>query len=236
MSSTTNTALVKTETRGDVLVVQMDDGKANALSPKMLEALDQAFAAAESDAKALVLTGRAGRFSAGFDLKHMMAGPESARALVRRGAEVLMRLYGHPQPVVAACTGHALAGGALLLLCADVRVGAQGEFKLGLSEVSIGMPLPILAHELARDRLERRHFLAATLFAAQYAPDRAVDVGYLDRVVDPAEVVASASEQAQQLAKLPPVPFKLTKRSLRKRTVEHILTTLDDNIREFTGG
>ncbi len=236
MSSTTNTAIVKTEARGDVLVVQMDDGKANALSPEMLDALDQALAAAESDAKALVLTGRVGRFSAGFDLKHMMAGPDSARALVRRGAEVLMRLYHHPQPVVAACTGHALAGGALLLLCADVRVGAQGEFKLGLNEVSIGMPLPILAHELARDRLEPRHFLAATLFAAQYAPDRAVEVGYLDRVVEPGELLASALEQAQQLAKLPPVPFKLTKRSLRKRTVEHILTTLDANIREFTGG
>ncbi|HMR05169.1 MAG TPA: crotonase/enoyl-CoA hydratase family protein [Polyangiaceae bacterium] len=233
---TTAPAIVKHTRQGDVLLVQMDDGKANALSPEMLSSLDAALAAAEKDAKALVLTGREGRFSAGFDLKHMMAGPDSARALVRQGAEVLMRLYLHPQPVVVACSGHALAGGALLVLCGDVRVGAQGAFKIGLNEVSIGMPLPILAHELARDRLDPRHFLAATLFAAQYLPERAVDVGYLDRLVEPEQLVPSAILQAEELTRLPAEPYALTKRSIRRGVAEHIRATVDANIREFTGG
>ncbi|MEZ4226533.1 MAG: crotonase/enoyl-CoA hydratase family protein [Polyangiaceae bacterium] len=221
---------------GDVLVVRMDDGKANALSPAMLEALDGAMAEAEANAKALVLTGRPGRFCAGFDLKIMMSGFEHATALVRQGAKVLMRLYMHPQPVVIACSGHALAGGALVVLCGDHRVGTQGDFRIGLNEVAIGMPLPILAHELARDRLDPRHFTSATLMAEQMSPELAVAAGYLDETAAADAVMDTALAKARQLAELPAQPYKLTKRSIRRRTVDHILATVEDNIREFTIG
>ena len=223
------------ELSDEVAIVRMDDGKANALGPAMLDALDAAFDRAEREAKAVVLAGRPGRFCAGFDLKHMMAGPESARALVTRGADVLLRMYAHPQPVVVACTGHALAGGALVVLCGDVRLGTAGEFKLGLNEVAIGLPLPILAIELARDRLDPRHLTEATLLARQFDPEAARDAGYLDHVVPADQLLPRALEEARRLAGLGSVPFAASKRPLRRATIRHIRDTLDENIREFGG-
>src|SRR5438105_13642725 len=125
---------VSLERDGAVAVISIDDGKANALSPDVLSALSEAFDKAEADgASAVLLQGRPGRFSAGFDLSIMTSGVEPMRALVTQGAELLLRVFTYPVPVVAACTGHALAAGALLLLVSDVRVGAEGEFKIGLN-------------------------------------------------------------------------------------------------------
>src|SRR5690606_35275794 len=107
---------------------------------------------AEREAKAVVVLGRPGRFSAGFDLKVMMSSPDAARALVLEGGALLLRVLELPLPVVTASTGHAIAGGLLLLATGDVRLGAGGDFKLGLNEVANGMPVPIFAHELARMR------------------------------------------------------------------------------------
>ncbi len=216
-----------------VAVVRMDDGKANALSPAMLDGLDEALTRAEKEAKATVLVGRENRFSAGFDLRHMMAGPAEARALLTRGADVLMKAYGHPQPLLIACTGHALAGGALLVLTGDVRIGTLGEFKIGLNEVAIGMPLPILALELARDRLDPKKLTEATLTARQYRPRDAVTAGYLDEVLEADAVLPAVLERAGRLAQLSGMPFAASKRALRGRTIQHIRETLDANLAEF---
>lgn len=224
---------VSFELSDDVAVVRMDDGKANALSPALLDGLGEALVRAAKEAKATVLVGREGRFSAGFDLRHMMAGPAEARALLTRGADVLMNAYGHPQPLVVACTGHALAGGALLVLTGDVRYGTLGEFKIGLNEVAIGMPLPILALEMARDRLAPKKLTEATLTARQYAPPEAVQVGYLDEAVEPDQVLPAAMKRATELAQLSGTPFAASKRGLRGRTIQYIRDTLDANLAEF---
>ncbi len=224
---------VSFELSGDVAVVRMDDGKANALSPAMLDALEQALARAAKEAKAAVLVGREGRFSAGFDLKHMMAGPVEARALVTRGADVLLAAYAHPQPLVVACTGHALAGGALLVLTGDVRLGALGEFKIGLNELAIGLPLPILALELSRDRLAPKKLTEATLCARQYSPPEAMAVGYLDETAEPGALLRAALDHAKRLAKLSGPSFAASKRALRGRTIQYIRDTLEANLREF---
>src|SRR5262249_30857036 len=152
--------IVNYRAEGSTAVLTMDDGKANALSEQMLAELNQALTRAESEATAVVVAGRPNRFCAGFDLKIMMSGPAAAKAVVRSGAGLLMRVYGCPLPIVAACTGHALAGGALVLLTADHRVGAAGAFRIGLNEVSIGIPVPTLAMELARDRLATHELCA----------------------------------------------------------------------------
>src|SRR5438552_1998622 len=120
---------------GDVAIVRMDDGKANALSHASIDALNAALTAAERYAHSVVLVGRPGRFCAGFDLSVINAGPAEMQALVRRGGELAVRLFMFPRPVVAACTGHALAAGAIILMASDHRVGAQGAFKIGLNEV-----------------------------------------------------------------------------------------------------
>lgn len=208
----------------------MDDGKANALSDAMIDALSESIDRAAKEASAIVLLGRPDRFSAGFDLRVMMSGPEAAKALLRRGSALLMKLYGAPLPLVLGCTGHALAGGALVLLTGDVRVGAAGPYRLGLNEVSIGMPVPVLAMELARDRLRNEDLSRATLEARIYNPDEAARIGYLDEVVAPEELEARAMAEAARLAALPRTAYAATKERLRGRTIAHILATLESDM------
>jgi enoyl-CoA hydratase len=211
-------------------VLRMDDGKANALDPLMIDALLDALCRAEKEAKAVVLTGRPDRFCAGFDLKVMMSGRDNALALLRRGSELLMKLYGFSLPFVIACTGHALAGGALVLLTGDVRIGADGAFRLGLNEVTIGLPVPVLAMELARDRIVTAELGRATLEATLYAPEDAVRVGYLDTVVAPESVLARAKQEATRLGGLQRRAFAETKARLRGRTIAHIQATLETDL------
>ena len=221
---------------GTTALIRMDDGKANALSEAMIVELLDGLARAEKEASAVVLAGRPDRFCAGFDLRVMMSSPEAAKTLLRSGSDLLMKLYWSPLPIVAACTGHALAGGALVLLTADVRIGASGAFRVGLNEVSIGMPVPVLAMELARDRIATTELGRATLRAQIYTPEEAARVGYLDEVVPPAEVLARAKEEATKLGALSRVAYHATKKRLRGKTIEHVLSTLDADMAAITLG
>ena len=227
---------VRYESRDEVALVTLDDGKANALSLPMIAALGAALDRARSEAKAVVLTGRPGRFSAGFDLKVMLTGAAAVRELVGAGGELLLRLYEHPQPLVIACTGHALAAGALLVATGDTRIGVLGDFKLGLNEVSNGMPVPILAHELARDRLDPRELTASVLQAKIYGPEEAVRAGWLDRAVLPEELEAHAIAEARRLAELPAKAYAMTKRSLRRVMITEVRATMQLNLEQITGG
>lgn len=222
---------VRYEPDGTTAIVTLDDGKANALSHEVIEALLAALDRAEREAKAMVLVGRAEKFCAGFDLKVMMAGPDKATALLVRGSELLVRLYAAQIPLVIACTGHALAGGALVVLTGDVRLAASGAFRIGLNEVSIGLPVPVLAMELARDRLASRELPAATLMAKVYDPDGALHAGYVDAVVPAGELLARAKTEAARLSALPRTAFAATKVRLRGKTIAHIRATLADDMR-----
>jgi enoyl-CoA hydratase len=216
-----------------VAVVRMDDGKANALSVEMIDALLEALARAEGEAKALVLAGRPERFCAGFDLRVMMSGPEQATALLLRGAELLMKLYEARLPLVIACTGHALAGGALVVLTGDLRIGAQGAFKIGLNEVAIGLPVPVLAMELARDRLAKAELSRATLMAQIYNPDEAVRAGYLDEAVPADQLLARARQEAGRLGGLAASAYRATKARLRRATIELIRSSFVSDMAEI---
>jgi enoyl-CoA hydratase len=228
-----NSEILTYTLEGTTAVVTMDDGKANALSDAMIAALLAALTRAEGEATAMVLVGRPDRFCAGFDLRVMMSGPEAAKSLLGRGSELLMRLYGASIPLVMACTGHALAGGALVLLTGDVRIGAAGAFRIGLNEVSIGMPVPVLAMELARDRLTSTELSRATLMAQIYAPETAAKAGYLDEVVPAADVLARAKEEATRLGVLAKGAFSATKARLRGKTIKHIQDTLEDDMKSL---
>jgi enoyl-CoA hydratase len=199
--------LVSYEVRDRIAHVTIDNGKPNAISPDVLTglnaALDRAIDAGEEEVGALLLTATPGMFSGGFDLKVMKSSPAAAGQLVTDGGEFIARMFGAPVPVVIACPGHAIAAGALLLLGADARVGARGEFRIGLIETQIGMVLPRWAVELSEERLSRRHFQLATVGARIYDPDGAADAGFLDTVV-PAEALAEAARaEAKQWAELP---------------------------------
>ena len=225
---------VSYEQDGTVAILTMDDGKANAISHGLMDALEEALSRAERDASAIVLTGRVGRFSAGFDLREMMSGLDRARALVSRGGNLLMRLYELPLPLVIACSGHALAAGALIVLTGDLRIGVDGPFKLGLNEVSIGMPVPILAMELARDRLETRHLIPATLFATTVDPATAVTWGYLDQLATAEELRATAVREATRLGARSRDAYAKTKLALRERTIRYVKETLAFDMERMT--
>lgn len=216
------TGPVTTTIEDGVAVLRFDDGKANVLSYDAVDSLSAALDRAQAEAGAVCIVGREGRLCAGFDLTVMTAGPDAARDLVARGGQMLMRLYQHPQPVVVAVTGHALAAGALLVLSCDVRIGADVPAKIGLNETSIGMPLPLFALALAEDRLTRRALVRATLCAEVYDPHGAVEVGYLDRVTPADEVAAEAIAEARRLAAYSPDAYSLTKASLRAATLQRV--------------
>ena len=133
------------ELRGRIATITIDDGKVNAFSITMLQALHRALDQAESDGAVVVLEGRDGCFSAGFDLKVFAGEPERVLEMLTLGATLAERLLSFPTPVVVACTGHAIAAGSFLPLAADARIGADGPFQIGLSEVRIGMTVPWFA-------------------------------------------------------------------------------------------
>jgi enoyl-CoA hydratase len=119
-----------------VATVFMDDGKVNVVSPQLIEQLNRALDQARSDQAAVVLAGRDGTFSAGFDRKVLFAGGQAALDMLIGGFKLAERLYSFPRPVVAACTGHALAMGAFLLLAADYRIGTCSHSRSGREDDS----------------------------------------------------------------------------------------------------
>lgn len=196
-------------------LVQMDDGKANAIGFAMLEQLDSALDRAESSGKVVIVAGRPGKFSAGFDLSVMGAGGEDMLRLLTGGAALAQRLLAFPTPVVLAVSGHALAMGALLLLSADYRVGTAGDFKLGLNEVAIGMTMPYFGVELARARLDPAHFELSVNCAHLYDAVGAVEAGYLDEAVDVDQLMSRAMAVAEQLSGIDMAAHKATKDRVR---------------------
>lgn len=121
-----------------------------------------------------------------------------------------------------------------MLLTADVRVAARGRYKIGLNEVQIGMPLPVLGIELCRDRLSPMHLMASTLFATVVDPEGAVVAGWVDELADDASVVDVAAERAKQLSALPRGAYGKTKLALRERTIQYVRETLAEDMARLT--
>ncbi len=166
-----------------VATIRMDDGKRNAISPAMVRALGGALDRAQADGAVVVLTGREGVFSSGFDLKVLRGGGFDALAMLRGGFALAERLLAFPSPVVIACNGHGIAMGAFLLLSGDYRFGTRGDFKIVTNEVAIGLTMPRAGVEICRHRLAPPHFDRAVLLAETYTPETALEAGFLDRVV-----------------------------------------------------
>jgi enoyl-CoA hydratase len=200
------------EVRDRIAHVTIDNGKANALSPDVIAGLDAALTRAEEAGEeqvgALLISGRPGMLTGGFDLKVMKSSAQAAGQLVTDGGALFTRMFGAPVPVVVACGGHAVAAGALLMMGADYRVGALGAFQIGLIETQIGMVLPRWAVEFSQERLSKRHFQQATVGARMYDPQGAVDAGFLDAAVAPEELDAAALAEAQRWASLPRAAYR----------------------------
>jgi enoyl-CoA hydratase len=202
-----------------VSTITMNDGKVNCLSPQMLSDLNSAFDKAESDKGVVLFTGREGKFSAGFDLTVFERGGDDLRGMLKAGARLAYRMLSFPTPVIIACNGHALAMGAFVILSADLRIGADGPFKIGLNEVAIGMTVPHFGIEIARQRLASAHFNRALLTAEIYSPVDAVAAGFLDRVVPVADLAAAGRETAAAFTRLDMTAHAGTKRRAREQAL-----------------
>ncbi|MCZ7536387.1 MAG: crotonase/enoyl-CoA hydratase family protein [Acidimicrobiia bacterium] len=232
-----SSSVVTYEVRERIATARISNGKANVISPEVVGLLDDCLSRAEGagdDVGALVVTGTPGFLSGGFDLGVMMSSPEAAGRLVSAGGSLFARIYASPVPVIVACTGHAVAAGALLLLAADARIGADGAYKIGLIETAKGMVLPRWAVELAEERLCTGHRQAATVGARMYDPRGAAEAGFLDSVVPAEECLQAAVEEAGRWAALPRNAYAgqvVVNRGARLARLEEALAA--DRTREF---
>jgi enoyl-CoA hydratase len=226
------TKLVSYNGKDTYAIISIDNGKANALSHDVIDQLNLCLDKAEAEQKVVVLAGKDGIFSAGYDLSVMKESMESAMKLVEKGSTLSRRLLAFPTPVVVACSGHAVAKGAFLLLCADYRIGVDGEFKIGLNEVAIGMTMHHVGIELARGRLSSVFFNRSVINAEIFGPGHALDAGFLDLVVKPKKFEKTVKKVARAMASLDLKAHHQTK--LRAR--QALLATLDDCIQKDRGG
>jgi enoyl-CoA hydratase len=230
------TELATYELEDRVATIALDDQKVNALSIAMLEAVYTAFDRAESDGAVILLTGREGYLSAGFDLQVFEKQPQRIVEMLTLGATLCERILSFPTPVLVACSGHAIAAGAFLTLAADLRIGAEGPFKLGLNEVQIGLTVPLFAVELARQRLSPAEFNRALVTGHMYDPGEALAAGFLDRVVPAAELEIASREAAAQLAGLNAEAHRATKLRVRASALDAVRAGIDAELRANQSG
>ena len=203
-----------------VATLTLANGKVNAISPTVITDFNVALDQAEADQAVVILTGQTGILSGGYDLKVMVSSPQAARDLVAAGSTLARRMLAHPQPVIVACPGHAVAKGAFLLLSADYRIGVEGAFQIGLNEVKIGMTLHHVGIALARDRLGPAIFQRSVNNAEMFNPQGALKAGFFDQLVSAQDLMDTAHTVAQQLKQLNMTAHKNTKRKVRKALLD----------------
>lgn len=210
----------------DTAVLHFDDGKANAMGHDFFDAANEGLDRSEKEAKAVVIAGRTGVLSGGFDLKEINKGAEAAASMMSKGAAFMLRLFSHPQPLIIACTGHAIALGGFLLLTADNRIGAAGDFKIGLTETALGMSFPVFGIELAKARLNPAYLTRSFVQSQVFSPEEAVSAGFLDQVVTSDQVMDTAMAKAKMLSELPGSAYARNKLAIRKSTIDTIRASL----------
>lgn len=217
-----------------VTTLTMDDGKANAMSVRMLQALHQALQLAQGQRDIVVLRGRAGLFSGGFDLGVFKREPTEIVQMLTEGARLAERLLSYPHPLLAVCTGHAIAMGAFVLLSADWRIGVDDATRIvQANEVQNAMTLPRFAIEVCRQRLTPAALERTALQAEPHAPRQAFEAGFFDELVAPAGLEDAVQARLKRLRQLDPDAYTATKQRLRADTLAALRRAIDDDIAEW---
>ncbi len=214
-----------------VAEITMDDGKANVLSHSMFDQLNETFDIAEKEKAIIILKGRDGLFSGGFDLKELSKGPKEALELTSRGSKFARRILSFPTPVIGLSTGHCIAMGAFLMLACDYRVGVQGQFKIGLNETLIGMTMHDFGIELARYRIPLNYFNRSVINAELYAPSDAMEAGFYDTVIKIESMESNISEITQNFKNLNMSAFVGTKIKSRRALLELLDECIENDMR-----
>lgn len=211
--------------------ITMDDGKANIMSPDLLANLHGAFDQAQSHDGPVLLSSGGKHFSGGFDLKVIRDGTLNEKvAMLRAGAELALRILSFPRPVISVCKGNALPMGAFLLLCSDARFAADGDYKIGMNEVMIGLTVPNFAIEIARQRLTPAYFNRAVLLGEMYTPMEAAKAGFVDTVLPPSVIDAVVDQTLAGLASIDTTAHAATKARARKMAIDAIRTAIDNEL------
>lgn len=212
--------LISYQLEDGIATLTISNGKVNAISPDVIAAFNAALDQAEADRAIVIITGQPGILSGGYDLKVMTSGPQNAINLVAAGSTLARRMLSHPYPIIVACSGHAVAKGAFILLSADYRIGVEGPFSIGLNEVLIGMTMHHVGIELARDRLRKNFFNRSVINGEMFNPQQALEAGFLDAVVAPEELMNAAKAMATQMKKINMTAHKNTKLKTRQAFLE----------------
>jgi enoyl-CoA hydratase len=213
---------VRYELKDQIAIIRIDDGKRNALSPQILREIYVALDRAESDRAIVIITGRDGVFSAGFDLHVMKRGGISALRMLRAGYALTARVLAYPYPVIAACNGHALAMGVFLMLSADHVIGSRGDFKIAANEVAIGLTMPRVAAAMLRYRLNPAAFQRAVTLSQYFDVEAALSAGFFDELVDPVNLLARAESHAATFKALDRFAHAASKRRIRAALIRKI--------------
>jgi enoyl-CoA hydratase/carnithine racemase len=214
--------MLRTALHDGIAEIAMDRAPANALNLDLVARVRDAHAqACTSAARVIILTGRPGMFSAGLDVPELLPQPRPAIEAFWRGFFELTRaLATSPVPVVAAISGHAPAGGAVLAIHCDYRIAARGSFKIGLNEVSVGLPVPdcimLVLEHLVGARIAQRLAMTAQLIPVE----QALDCGLVDELAEPDALMDQARQWAARLAALPPVAMNRTRMLARVRLTD----------------
>lgn len=225
-------SLVTLDIDQSVATLTMDDGKRNALSPAMFDEIYAALERAEQEGAAVVITGREGVLSAGFDLKVMKAGGVQAIKMLRAGYGLTARLLSFPTPVVIASSGHAYAMGVFMLLSGDYRFGVPGPYTYVANEVAIGLPMPRVACEVLRLRLNPAARERAVTLSEEFSPEEALQAGFVDALVPAERLLDAARDKATALLELDSAAHALSKKRLRADTLRNIRTALPLDLKE----
>ena len=210
-----------------VAKIDIDNGKANAISLEVATDIINALDRAKDEAKAILICGNAGIFSAGFDVKVLAQGMDVAQEMLNQGMLMTEKIYSHPLPVIAACEGHSVGMGVFIMLASDYRVGAQGEFAIRLPETAIGMHFNTILKVIAKSHINSNHHSLAIVQSRPYTPDQAAQAGMLDEVVEPSKVIEQAMLRAEELVALPGDQFATNKLHMREENIEEIRKSLD---------
>jgi enoyl-CoA hydratase len=210
--------MILREDDSDVAVLTLSHGKVHALDLELLQALEERLGEVEcSPARAVVLTGSGGIFSAGVNLVRLLEGGAAyLRDFLPVLTTAMSRLFFFPKPVVAAVSGHAIAGGCVLAAACDHRIMARGPGRIGVTELLVGVPFPAIALEIMRFALPPHQAQEALYTGRTWGVDEALRRGFVDEVVEAPLLLERARAVAGALGALPPATFRLTKEQLRQ--------------------
>jgi enoyl-CoA hydratase len=215
--------MIVTQDLGAARLLRIEHGKAGALDLELSRALLAALETAARDGRPLILTGTGSIFSAGVDLKRVLAGgPPYVREFLPVLSDALLALYRYEGPVIAAVNGHAIAGGAVLAFACDRRIMARGGGRFGVPELIVGVPFPPVPLEIVRAALPPPLAQEMILTGAIYDAETALARGAVDELVAPEQLIARAAEWGERLARIPAAAFRLTKAQLRAPALERI--------------